>query len=191
MAVLENRAASGQEPSLLGGGPLETAVFATGGVIALFLGILLLFGFFFSKSRYLFLARLTLAGIFLLAAVPKILDPVSFAIDISNYQILPQVLVNVTAIVLPWIEAFAALALLSGFALDGAILLVTLQLVAFIAMLGQAWWRDLDIECGCFGHGDGRKVAKALMEDWVFLIIATSVMYFRLRAAGCPAPAKP
>lgn len=134
------------------------------------------------------LGRWVLAGIFLYAAFPKILDPLGFAQDIANYQILPDVLVNLTAILLPWIEAFAALALLSGFAADGAVLLVTLQMVAFIAMLAQAWFRDLDIDCGCFGHGKGgRSVAKALIEDWVFLAIAISVMMYRMRRTGTPA----
>jgi putative oxidoreductase len=183
MRLLGAKPEAGQQVSLLGGGPLETAVFILGGLVAVFLGIILLFGLL-SGTRFTFLARLTLAGIFLFAAVPKILDPVGFAMDISNYQVLPQFLVNVTAIVLPWIEAFAALALLSGFAMDGAILLITIQLVAFIGMLAQAWFRDLDIDCGCFGHGKGgRSVAKALMEDWVFLAVAASIMLTRLRCA--------
>jgi putative oxidoreductase len=129
------------------------------------------------------LGRWFLAGIFLWAAVPKIMDPIGFAMDVANYQVLPQVLVNLTAITLPWIEAFAALALLSGFAVDGAVLLVTLQLVAFIGMLAQAWFRDLDIDCGCFGHGKGgRSVAKALIEDWAFLAVAVSLLVYRIRA---------
>lgn len=135
------------------------------------------------------LGRWFLAGIFLFAAVPKILDPLGFAQDITNYQILPDVLVNITAIILPWIEAFAGLALLSGFAADGAVLLVTLQLVAFIAMLAQAWFRDLDIDCGCFGHGKGgRSVAKALVEDWAFLAIALLVFRYRLRKTRPDSP---
>ena len=136
------------------------------------------------------LGRWFLAGVFLWAAVPKILDPWGFATDISNYQVLPQALVNLTAIVLPWVEAFTALALVSGFAADGAALLVTLQLLAFIMMLAQAWFRDLDIDCGCFGHGKGgRSVAKALIEDWVFLAVAASVLFFRLRRTMRPAMA--
>lgn len=133
------------------------------------------------------IGRWFLAGVFLWAAIPKILDPVGFALDIANYQVLPQVLVNLTAIFLPWIEAFTALALLSGFAADGAVLLVVVQLVAFIGMLLQAWFRDLDIDCGCFGHGKGgRSVAKALVEDWVFLAVAVAVMVYRLRRARDP-----
>ena len=131
------------------------------------------------------LGRWVLAGVFLWAAVPKILDPLGFAQDIENYQLLTgpfEGLVSPTAVVLPWVEAFAALALLSGFAVDGAVLLVTLQLVMFIGALFQAWFRDLDIDCGCFGHGNGgRSVAKALIEDWVFLAIALSVMAYRWR----------
>lgn len=131
------------------------------------------------------LGRWALATVFLWAAVPKILNPLGFAQDIENYQLLKgplAILVSPVAVVLPWTEAFVGLALLSGFAADGAILLVVLQLVMFIGALFQAWMRDLDIDCGCFGHGKGgRSVAKALAEDWVFLAVAAWVMVYRLR----------
>lgn len=138
------------------------------------------------------LGRWFLAAVFLWAAVPKILDPIGFARDIENYQLLVgpfEALVNPIAVLLPWAEAFVGLALLSGFAADGAILLVVIQLVMFIGALFQAWLRDLDIDCGCFGKGSGgRSVAKALVEDWVFLAVAGWVMVYRLRVAKSRVP---
>jgi len=49
-------------------------------------------------------ARLVMAGIFLYASIDKIAHPAAFAKDIYNYQILPDALINLTALLLPWLE---------------------------------------------------------------------------------------
>lgn len=126
------------------------------------------------------LGRWALALIFLAAALPKIMDPSGFASDISHYAMLPDVVINPLAVVLPWIEAVAALALLSGFAAEGAVLLTALMLAAFLGGLGQAWIRGLDIDCGCFGHSDARgNVAVAFARDTGFLLLAGLVLFLR------------
>lgn len=116
-------------------------------------------------------ARWVLAAVFLAAALPKILDPAGFAQDIANYAMTPRFLVNLIAITLPWIEALAALALLTGLMREGAVLLVNLMMVAFLMALAQAGLRGLDISCGCFGHGAAatEPVIKALVRDLFFV----------------------
>ncbi len=57
-------------------------------------------------------ARLYLGGIFLFAAAHKVWDPAGFALDVATYDILPLELVNLQAIILPWVEVVAALLLL-------------------------------------------------------------------------------
>jgi uncharacterized membrane protein YphA (DoxX/SURF4 family) len=59
-------------------------------------------------------SRIILGGIFIYAGVIKILDPAGFARDVSNYRMLPDLLVNPFAVVLPWIEVLAGLSLLLG-----------------------------------------------------------------------------
>ena len=126
------------------------------------------------------LSRWALAGIFLAAAVPKILDPAGFARDISNYAMVPDMLVNPMAIVLPWIEAVGALALLSGFAVEGGLLLINLLVLVFMAGLAQAWVRDLDIDCGCFGHSGGKgHIGLAFLRDIGFLVLGLLAVWLR------------
>ena len=126
------------------------------------------------------LLRWTLAGIFLAAALPKIMDPSGFAADISHYALLPDMLVNTLAVVLPWIEAVMGLALLSGFAAEGALALANVLMVVFLGAMGQAWIRGLDIDCGCFGHSGVReKVGVAILRDLGFLAIALGALWFR------------
>ena len=76
--------------------------------------------------------RLYLGGIFLLACYHKILYPELFAIDVATYQILPTELINLTAVILPWIELFAGLLLVVGFRTRGAVLLINGMMVVFI-----------------------------------------------------------
>jgi uncharacterized membrane protein YphA (DoxX/SURF4 family) len=128
------------------------------------------------------LGRWALAGIFLYAAIPKILDPLGFAEDISHYALVPDFLVNALAVVLPWIEAVVALALLTGFAAEGALFTATLLLFVFLLALGQAWVRGLDIDCGCFGHAqNGATVLIALLRDLGFFLLALATLAVRIR----------
>ena len=58
--------------------------------------------------------RLILAGVFLFAAFPKLLDPVTFARDIDNYRFVPDALIGPIALMLPVAEVIIGIALLSG-----------------------------------------------------------------------------
>jgi putative oxidoreductase len=128
------------------------------------------------------LCRWTIAGIFLAAAIPKIMDPSGFAADISHYAMLPDALINPLAVLLPWVEAVMGLALLSGFAAEGAISLASILMVAFLAAMAQAWIRGLDIECGCFGHTGVRgRIGESMLRDAGFLLIALSALVLRTR----------
>ncbi len=140
-------------------------------------------------SRYFFLcARLLLGAIFIAASIDKIAHPAEFAKIVSNYQILPGHLVNIMAIVLPWLEAVLGSFILCGWWLPGATILANLLLLAFFGAIAQAVARGIDINCGCFSA----KAAGAphtvwyLARDSLFLLLGASVMIqaFRARSAG-------
>jgi len=96
------------------------------------------------------LARLILAGVFLVAAAPKLLDPAAFAASIANFRVFPDSVVNAIATVVPALELCGALALLTPWRRGGALLLAGL-LLAFTALLALSLARGLDLDCGCFG----------------------------------------
>ncbi len=52
-------------------------------------------------SGLLLLVRLGMAGVFIVAAIPKIQSPDLFASDVFNYQMMPAWGVNVLAVGLP------------------------------------------------------------------------------------------
>jgi uncharacterized membrane protein YphA (DoxX/SURF4 family) len=99
--------------------------------------------------------RLTLAIIFFYAGVEKILHPQEFAVAIYNYQLLPDYVINLSAIFLPWLEVFIAASLISGINTRGAALLSALLLLIFAIALTINLVRGLDISCGCFGAASG------------------------------------
>lgn len=96
------------------------------------------------------LARLVLAGVFLAAAAPKLLDPAAFAEAITKYQVFPDAAVNLIATVVPALELVGALALLTPWRRGAALLLVGM-LLAFTVLLAVSLARGLDLSCGCFG----------------------------------------
>jgi uncharacterized membrane protein YphA (DoxX/SURF4 family) len=120
--------------------------------------------------------RLALALLFLAASVDKLLHPEQFAVLVENYRVLPPVLVNPVAVVLPWLELLLALALLLGRWLEGALSLSFLLLVGFWAVLLFNWARGVDVTCGCFsttpGTAEGAHMAWYALRDGLFVLLA-------------------
>ncbi|MEE4609291.1 MAG: cation diffusion facilitator family transporter, partial [Desulfobacteraceae bacterium] len=94
--------------------------------------------------------RLFMGGLFLYASFDKILHPLAFAEAIFNYQILPDAVVNLAALVLPWLEFLIGLCLVAGVWLPGATVAGTGLLAIFMAALIFNLARGLDVHCGCF-----------------------------------------
>ena len=125
-------------------------------------------------------ARLILSGIFIYASLDKISHPAAFAKDVYNYQILPDALINLTALVLPWLELFLGLCLLAGIWLPGAVLTVNGLMVVFLAALVFNLARGLDINCGCFSTGSEAPAMSAgwyLLRDAGFLAVGIFLYY--------------
>ena len=95
-------------------------------------------------------ARLALGLVFLAAAAGKIVDPAALAKIIHNYRILPDNLINLAALTLPWVEVVVAACLLTNCASRGASLLSFGMLAVFIAAMAYAYSKGYDTQCGCF-----------------------------------------
>ena len=66
------------------------------------------------NKTLLILLRLVLGGLFIYAGAVKVLDPLGFAQNIRNYDLVGQSLSFIAAVVLPWLEILAGLALAAG-----------------------------------------------------------------------------
>jgi uncharacterized membrane protein YphA (DoxX/SURF4 family) len=103
--------------------------------------------------------RLVVAAVLIFAAVQKIWMPLEFARLIREYHLLPDQVLNLVAVVLPWLEIVCGLCFLSGLWLMGtAVLLSSLNIIFVIAIAYRAWlimsstgvgFFDLSYDCGC------------------------------------------
>lgn len=94
--------------------------------------------------------RLILGAIFIYAGYIKIIDPHGFAKNIFQYQLLPDVLVNISALILPWLEVVAGACLIAVPPLRrGAAGWILLMLIVFTTAIIISLARGLDISCGC------------------------------------------
>lgn len=99
-------------------------------------------------------SRLFIGGVYIYASFYKIILPVSFAKSIWQYHMVPGSLINIMALILPWLELLIGLALIFGFAYRGAAWWANILLVIFLVALASTIVRGLDIECGCFKAGE-------------------------------------
>ncbi len=124
--------------------------------------------------------RAGLGAVFIMASVPKILDPAGFSRNVFHYQILPGNLVNAVAILLPWVELFVGLFLIFGIWLRGAAFIAIASLIVFLAAMGSALARGLNIDCGCFKTSGSPLGPERLVGDALLLIVAILVYRWAL-----------
>lgn len=127
-------------------------------------------------------ARILLGGIFILASLDKILNPGAFAEIIFNYQFLPDSLINLTAIILPWLELLLGLFLVIGIWLPGATFLSTILLLTFWGSLLFNLARGLNVYCGCFSTTiepvSDASMVWYVVRDGIFLLLAFIVCFY-------------
>lgn len=124
-----------------------------------------------------FWIRVILGGTFVYASLDKIHHPMAFAQVINNYQILPDAFINLTAIILPWVELILGFLLIFRLWLPGAAVLANLLLITFFSALAFNAARGLNVHCGCFGGSGGENLSIAwyLLRDSVFLLLGISL----------------
>ena len=136
--------------------------------------------------------QIALGAIFVVAALPKVVDPPSFAHMIYNYRLVPGAAVNAMALVMPWVEILVGLALILGVwpresaALAGFLLLVFIAAIAFNLVRGHA------VDCGCFDvHSAGKsreellgEMRWVLIRDAAMLLLVTQVLLARRNSRG-------
>lgn len=115
--------------------------------------------------------QIALGAIFVAAALPKIADPPAFAHLIYNYRMLPGAAVNAVALLLPWIELLAGIALILGVWRREAAVVTGLLLLVFIAAIAFNLARGHAVDCGCFDVKAAGKTRPALLTEmrWVLL----------------------
>ena len=128
--------------------------------------------------------RIAVAGIFLAAGVMKVWDftharsaTPDFTIAIQHYELLSPDLSVLLAVYLPWLEVIAALALFTRRLSLGATAALLGMSALFLAAIGSAWWRGLNIACGCFGKDEATTDYRWLILRDLALLAAVAVLF--------------
>ena len=125
-----------------------------------------------------FVLRVVLGCIFIYASLDKIRHPALFAEAVYNYQLLPDVTVNLVAISLPWLELLSGSMLVLGLWMEGSILILSGLMVVFIGALGINLARGLDVHCGCFITQSSDPITIfTLFRDSLFLLLALYLFF--------------
>jgi putative oxidoreductase len=122
------------------------------------------------------LLRIVLGGLFVWASGHKILHPQLFAEEVANYGILPPVLVNLCALILPWVELIAGSFLILGLFTRSSALTLCLLLLVFLIAISLNLFRGIQIECGCFGPGE-ELGWPTLVRDLLMLALGAQVLF--------------
>lgn len=126
-------------------------------------------------------ARLILGGLFIYMGLGKALQPVEFLKLVRQYDLVQNhILLNLVAAMLPWIEVFCGVLLVSGIAIRGAALITFAMLVPFtLAVANRAWhihalqsipFCAVKFDCGC-GTGE-IIICRKIVENGLLILLA-------------------
>ena len=145
------------------------------------------------RPFFIWLCRLAVAGMFIGACIAKIAAPDQFALAVYRYQLLPHTLINLVAIILPWIELTTGLALLCPWPRlrSTAALIILGMLAVFTMAISLNLFRGIDSACGCFST----RADAAVSDGWnlvrnLLLLGMTFVVWLNATVRGHPAKAK-
>jgi uncharacterized membrane protein YphA (DoxX/SURF4 family) len=124
----------------------------------------------FSNKYLLLTIRIILGFVFIYAGVEKTVEPEMFANSISNYKLIPELLVNFIAITLPWIELVTGILLVFGVWVKENSMIICTLLLMFIIMIVISLIRGLNIECGCFGTVGGTRIGLSKIIENILLL---------------------
>jgi len=127
-------------------------------------------------------ARWFLGATFIYASYSKILAPAVFAKIIYGYDLFPGVLINLIAIIIPFVELVAGLALIIGFYPRSAALIINAMLLAFIISLSINIIRGHEFDCGCFAINAGNQSifsGPLLIRDFIYFALGIYVFFYR------------
>jgi putative oxidoreductase len=115
---------------------------------------------------------------FIYASYYKILSPTDFAKMVYGYNLFPEVLINLIAIFLPFIELISGLSLLLGVYPRSAALIINGLLLAFIILLTINIIRGHEFDCGCFSAKETGSPRMMVVRDMIYIIMGLQVFLF-------------
>jgi len=126
-------------------------------------------------------ARWILGFTFIYASFHKIISPADFAKIVYGYGLFPAGLINLIAIIIPFLELVGGLALLLGYYPRSAAVIINGLLLAFIVVLSINLVRGHEFDCGCFSAGQSGYASSprvTLLRDIIYFVLGLQVILF-------------
>jgi len=102
-------------------------------------------------SEYLALIlRIFVGYYFIYASMSKIPFPAQFASLLASYRLFPYPIVNVLAVVVPWMELVTGLFIIIGLRNRATAILIIFMYIVFNVAVGLNVLVDSPITCGCY-----------------------------------------
>jgi hypothetical protein len=108
-------------------------------------------------------SRFAIGFVFLLAAIPKLVERREFERTVANYALLPSRFVPVVAAWLPRLELACALLLVLGIATAFVAAVTALLLAGFAVAVAVNLIRGREMSCGCFSTVAPRRIGWSLV----------------------------
>ena len=127
-------------------------------------------------------ARWILGFTFIYASIHKILRPEDFAKIVYGYNLFPHVAINLIAIIIPFLELVAGLALVTGLYPRSAAIIINALLLAFITALTINLVRGHEFDCGCFPTAQSGSAGSSeitLVRDIIYFVLGAQVILFQ------------
>ncbi len=142
---------------------------------------------FYSNRIELFI-RWLIGITFIYASYHKIAEPAHFAKIIYGYYLFPEFIINLTAIILPYLELLSGIALILGIYPRSALLILEAMLFVFIVALSINLIRGYNFDCGCFSSGErgyGYSVLSLLVRDVIYFLLGLQSLFYTKHRKYC------
>ena len=126
-------------------------------------------------------ARLILGLTFIYASSYKIISPADFAGIVYGYNLFPENLINLIAVILPFMELTAGLALVFGIYPRSAAVIINALLLAFMTAMAINLFRGHEFDCGCFSAAQNEHPAGSgmmLIRDSIYFVLGMLIVLF-------------
>jgi putative oxidoreductase len=137
---------------------------------------------YITNSRWLELAARWILGLtFIYASFHKIISPAEFAKIVYGYDLFPAVFINLIAIIVPFLELVAGLALVIGFYPRSAAIIISTLLLAYIIVVTINLIRGHEFDCGCFTSGQSGYISSSeitLVRNIIYFVLGMPVIFF-------------
>jgi len=125
---------------------------------------------------------------FIYASYHKIISPSDFAKIVYGYGLFPEIFINLIAIVIPFLELIAGLALIIGVYPRSAAMIINALLLVFVTVLAINLIRGHEFDCGCFSAGQSGYASSSevtLVRDVIYFILGIQVVLFEGHRRSC------